>query len=76
MYIFNDFHNYHINFISLGNIFDDSDIFLSRLKAGATPGWPPLWEEVDQRYLIGNLILILTIHPNPQTCLPAGRSWF
>jgi hypothetical protein len=35
LYIFTQFHNYHINFISLLNIFEDSDFILGRRKARA-----------------------------------------
>jgi len=45
----NELRNYHINFISLLIIFEETDFYQPLRKARAVIRWPPLWEEVGRR---------------------------
>ena len=47
--IFNEHHTYHINFISLFIIFEETDNYQKLRKAWAVPGWPSPLEKVGMR---------------------------
>jgi hypothetical protein len=51
LHIFNDLHNYQINFISLLNIFENTDRLRSHRKARAVFRWPSPLEKGGMRLL-------------------------
>ena len=75
LHLFNELHNYHINFSSLLITFEVSDKYQPLRKARAVCWWPSPLEEVGRRFLIS----ILFIRCYKRTLRPIklfNRQWF